>query len=192
MWLLKYDMSMPTIHSFGYTMQCSNDTRKTMIAWCLLRLANGGILPSQTTGGNIELYDDMKFFADLVTKNQEYLNEKIPITVYNASDKSLSDTLPHGDRIALKTAVKLNRYAFNVVQVSNAPSVSTGTFVEIYGTGKYNNTLDMLKKFIIIDEVKIISWSLNQSWEYMTGGLYLYLGNNYLNTIGNTVFNYYK
>jgi anionic cell wall polymer biosynthesis LytR-Cps2A-Psr (LCP) family protein len=29
--LLQYDTSMPSIHSFGYTMQCSNDIRKTMI-----------------------------------------------------------------------------------------------------------------------------------------------------------------
>jgi LCP family protein required for cell wall assembly len=29
--LLQYDTAMPTIHSFGYTMQCSNDIRKTMI-----------------------------------------------------------------------------------------------------------------------------------------------------------------
>jgi len=99
----------------------------------------------------------MKFFADLVLYHQDYLNEETPITVYNASDKILSDALPHGDRIALKTAVKLNRYAFNVVQVTNAPSVSTGTFVEIYGTGVYDHTLDMLKKFITIDEVKIQS-----------------------------------
>ena len=96
----------------------------------------------------------MKFFADLVTNHQDYLNEETPITVYNASDKTLSDTLPHGDRIALKTAVKLNRYAFNVIQVTNALSVSTGTFIEIYGTGKYDNTINMLKKFITIDEVK--------------------------------------
>lgn len=190
-WLLQYDTAMPTMHSFGYTMQCSNDIRKTMIPWCVLRPANGGILPSQTTWWNIELYDDMKFFADLVLYHQDYLNEETPITVYNASDKTISDTLPHGDRIALKTAVKLNRYAFNVVQVTNAPSISSGTFVEIYGTGKYDNTLDMLKKFITIDDVKIMSWSFDQLWNYMTGGLYIYLGNNYLNAVGNTEFDYY-
>jgi hypothetical protein len=93
----------------------------------------------------------------LVTNDQKFLNEETPITVYNASDKNISDTLPHGDRIALKTAVKLNRYAFNVVQVTNAPSISSGTFVEIYGTGLYENTIDMLKKFIQIDDVKVMS-----------------------------------
>jgi len=190
-WLLQYDTSMPTMHSFGYTMQCSNEIRKTMIPGCVLRPANGGILPSQTTWWNIELYDDMKFFADIVTNNQKFLNEETPITVYNASDKTLSDALPHGDRIALKTAVKLNRYAFNVIQVTNAPSVSTGTFIEIYGTGTYDNTLDMLKKFITIDEVKIQSWSLDASGNVMTGGLYLYLGNKYLQQVGNTEFDYY-
>jgi hypothetical protein len=49
----------------------------------------------------------------------------------------------------------------------------------------------MLKKFIKIDDVKLMSWSVDQLWNYMTGGLYLYLGNNYLNTIGNTEFDYY-
>jgi hypothetical protein len=99
----------------------------------------------------------MKFFADLVTHHQDYLNEDAPITVYNASDKNISDTLPHGDRIALKTAVKLNRYAFNVIQVTNALSTSSGTFIEIYGTGSYENTVTMLKKFIQIDDVKLMS-----------------------------------
>ena len=78
-----------------------------------------------------------------------------------------------------------------MIQVTNAPTISTGTFVEIYGTGKYDHTLDMLKKFITIDEVKIQSWSLDASGNVMTGGLYIYLGNNYLNTIGNTEFYYY-
>lgn len=190
-WLLQYDTSMPSMHSFGYTMQCSNDIRKTMIPWCLLRPANGGILPSLASGGVIEAYDDMKFFANLVTQDQQFLNEEMPITVYNASDKNISDTLPHGDRIALKTAVKLNRYAFNVVQVTNAPIVSSGTFIEVYGTGIYENTINTLKKFIRIDDVKFMSWSVDQLWNYMTGGLYLYLGNNYLNTVGNTEFDYY-
>jgi hypothetical protein len=99
----------------------------------------------------------MKFFADLVTHHQNYLNENEPITVYNASDKTLSDSLPHGDKIALKTAVKLNRYAFNVIQVTNSPSISSGTFIEIYGTGSYENTVTMLKKFIKIDDVKLMS-----------------------------------
>jgi hypothetical protein len=49
----------------------------------------------------------MKFFADIVTNNQNFLKEETPITVYNASDKNLSDALPHGDRIALKTAMLL-------------------------------------------------------------------------------------
>lgn len=189
--LLQYDTSMPSMHSFGYTMQCSNDIRKTMIPWCLLRPANGGILPSLASGGVIEVYDDMKFFASLVTNNQKFLNEDTPITVYNASDKTLADTLPHGDKIALKTAVKLSRYAFNVIQVTNAPSTSSGTFIEVYGTGTYENTIDMLKKFIQIDDVKLMSWSLDQWWNYTTGGLYIYLGNNYLNAVGNTEFDYY-
>jgi hypothetical protein len=67
----------------------------------------------------------MKFFADLVSHNQNFLKEEAPITVYNASDKNIADTLSHGDKIALKTAVKLNRYAFNVIQVTNAPSILT-------------------------------------------------------------------
>jgi hypothetical protein len=49
----------------------------------------------------------------------------------------------------------------------------------------------MLKKFITIDEVKIQSWSLDALGNFMTGGLYIYLGNNYLNAVGNTEFDYY-
>lgn len=190
-WLLQYDTSIPTMHSFWYTMQCSNEIRKTMVPWCILRPANGWILPSLSSGGVIEAYDDMKFFSDLVTNNQDFLKENIPITVYNASDKQLADTLPYGDKIAFKTAVKLNRYAFNVINVTNASTVSSGTFVEFYGTGNYEHTINLLKKFIEIDDIKIMSWFVDQLWNYMTGWLYIYLWNNYLNKIGNIEFDYY-
>ena len=36
-WLLRYDIDMPTIYSFGYTTQCSNDIRRTMLPGCILR-----------------------------------------------------------------------------------------------------------------------------------------------------------
>lgn len=189
--LLQYDTSMPKMHSFGYTMECSNDVWRTMTAWCLLRPANGGILPSQTTGWSIELYDQMKFFADVVTHNQSYLNEEAPITVYNASDKTIADTLPFGERIAFKTAVKLRRYGFDVVQVTNAPIISTGTIAMTYGTGNYEKTVEVLRKFITIDEVRTSTGTFDMSWNIITWWLYLYLGNNYLNAVGNTEFDYY-
>lgn len=190
--LLQYRTTMPEIHSFGYTMECSNDVWRTMTAGCLLRPANGGILPSQTTGWSIELYDQMKFFADLVTHNQSYLNEQAPITVYNSSDKTIADTLPFGERIAFKTAVKLRRYGFDVVQVTNAPVVSTGTIAMTYGTGNYEATIQMLRKFISIDEVMTNTGSVNESGMLVTWWLYLYLWNNYLNAVGNTEFDYYE
>lgn len=110
----------------------------------------------------------MKFFADLVTHNQSYLNEQAPITVYNASDKMIADTLPFGDKIALKTAVKLRRYGFDVVQVTNAPTLSTGTIAMTYGTGNYEATIEMLRKFITIDEVMTNTGSVNESGMLVT------------------------
>lgn len=189
--LLQYDTSVPAMHSFGYTMQCSNDIWKFMIAGCLLRQANGGILPALSAEGEIEAYADMQYFAQIVTKDQWFLAEASPLTIYNASDKDLASTLAHGDKIASKVAAKLNRYAFNIIQATNAPSVSTGTFIEVYGTWSYTNTIELLKKFVYVNEVKIMTGDVDTLGNPMTGGLYLYLGNNYLNAVGNTEFDYY-
>lgn len=190
--LLKYGTTLPEMHSFGYTMQCSNEIWKTMTPWCILRQANGWLLPSSAAWWEIESYTGMQFFADLVAHHQDFLHENIPLTVYNATDKEFAKTLPFGDGLALKTAVKLARYAFNIVQVTNAPSIITGTIVEVYGTGEYTHTIDMLKTFVPVDEVKVMSWSLDQFGHMMTWWLYLYLWNNYLKTVGTIEFNYYK
>ena len=190
--LSKHGTNLPKIYSFWYTSQCNNAIWRTMTMWCLLREAKGGILPIQSTGWNIEAYEYMKLFANIITSDARYLSEDAEITVYNASDKELAKTLPFWDGIASKTAVKLRKYGLNVIAVTNAAQVSTGSFIEIYGTGSYEFTIDAIKKFIPIQKVVNYPDNINTLGVWTTWGLYINLGDSYLTWVGQSEFNFYK
>ena len=162
-----------------------------MVAGCLLRNAQWWLLPEASTGWNIEAYRDTKFFAQIVSSDPAFLQEDAKITIYNASDKEAAKLLPYGDSLASKTAVKLRRYALNVQEVTNVDLVSTGTFVEIYGTGNYDKTVELMKEFIPIDTVVSYPDRINTQGVMKTWDVYLYLGNDYLNNIGNKEFDFY-
>lgn len=190
--LAKNGTNFPTMFAFGYTTQCSNTIRRTMVAWCVLRDATWWLLPAQSTGWNIEAYTDTQFFAQIVSSNPTFLSEDAQIIVYNASDKELAKTLPFGDGIASKIASKLRRYALDVQEVTNADSVSTGTFVEIYGTGTYDHTIELMKKFVPIQQVITYPDRINTQGVMKTWDVYLYLGDDYLNMVGNSEFDFYS
>lgn len=189
--LAKHGTNLPTMYSFGYTSQCTDSIWRTMLMGCVLRDATGGILPTQSTGGNIEAYDITKLFANFVTKDPRYLSEDARITIYNASDKELTKTLPYGDSLASKTASKMRKYGLNVIGVANADNVSTGSFIEIYGTGSYEHTITIVKQFVDISAVIKIPDHTNTSGVWMSGGLYINLGNDYLEKVGQTPFDFY-
>lgn len=67
--------------------------------------------------------------------------EQVPLFIYNASDPESSLTRPFGQYQAFKNAVKLARFGFNIQDVQNAPEVSTGTILQIYGSGSSDATI---------------------------------------------------
>lgn len=189
--LSKHGTNLPSLYTAGYTTQCTNTAWRTMTMWCVLRDATGGILPAQSTWWTIEAYDHMKLFAHFITTDPSYLSEEAKITVYNATDKELAKTLAYGDGIATKTAVKLRKYWLNVIAVTNSDSVSTGSFVEIYGTGSYDKTIEMIKNFVPVLDIKNYPDFINPQGVWTTGGIYLYLWDDYLNQVGNSEFDFY-
>ena len=190
--LAKNGTNIPQMFAFGYTTQCSNTIRRTMVAWCVLRDASGGLLPVQSTGGTIEAYAGTKFFAQIVSSNPAFLSEDAQITIYNASDKEGAKLLPFGDGIASKTAAKMRRYAFDVQEVTNADLVSTGTFIEVYGTGTYDHTIEMMKQFVPIQQVITYPDRINAQGVMKTWEVYLYLGEDYVQNVGQKEFDFYS
>lgn len=197
--LLKYGKTLPQLYSFWYTMECGNDTRKTMKPACLLypvdsSLFNGmaWLLPIGASPGKISFYGYTQYFADFVAHNQWYLKEKLPISIYNATDKLYAKKFPYRDWVSRKLASKLKRYGFIVDNVDNASYASTGTTAVIIGDAKYEETLRMLKLYVNIDNVETLPASVWASGQILPSTINLYLGNSYLDQVWNKPFNYYK
>lgn len=197
--LLKYGKTLPKLHSFWYTMECSNEIRKTMKPACLLYPVNSedfggmaGLLPAWSTSSKISFYNYMQYFADTVAHNQWYLNESLPISIYNATDKIYAKKFPYRDSISKKLASKLKRYGFIINNVDNASYSSTGTTAVVAGAGDYKETIRILKLYVNIDDVQHIPALTWSSGEILPTIVNLYLGNNYLDQVGNKPFNYYK
>lgn len=82
-------------------------------------------MPSLAPEGIVSAYTSIQRLVALLSEHNAAFVEYAPITVYNASDKELAQTLPHGNYIAFKTAVKLKKYGLNVTTVTNASIVTT-------------------------------------------------------------------
>ena len=53
--------------------------------------------------------------------------------------------------------------------MTNADVVSTGSFIEIYGTGNYDHTLDSIKEFVDINKVTKFPDHINTRGVWTTG-----------------------
>lgn len=201
-WLLRYGSSVPIIHSFGLTMECSNAVWRTMSAGCLLYPVdsstgwafNGmsGLLPVGSTASKLSYYKKTQYFWHLIAHNQSYLNENIPIIIRNASEKDYAKKFPYRNGIAGSLAAKLRRYGFQVTEVGNSDTSSTGTIAIVNTDEDYEETLRMLNLFLKIDEVKKEDAPKNMSGEILSGAITLYLGNTTLDQYGSKPFSYYN
>ncbi len=197
--LLRYGKTIPLLHSFGYTMECSNDIRRTMQAACLLYPVNSEdfngmswLLPVGASMGKLSFYDYTRYFADMVAHNQWYLNEALPIHIYNATDTNYAKKFAYRNGISGKLAAKLRRYAFMVHSVDNASYASTGTTAVIYATWSYEETLRMVKLYVNIDTIDVRPLQVDGSGVVLPSSFHLYLGNNYLDQVWSKPFSYYK
>lgn len=198
--MVKYVDNIKHIFSFWYTIECSEDNYKYSFPACFLytpmrELFNWAsvIVPIWwTSPTNISFYDYTKNFAFYVAHNQEYLIENQKIQVLNAIDKQYAKTtIKKSDAFANQLAVKLKKYAFNIMSVQNFSHSLTGTTVYILGTWEYKNTIKTLKNFINIDEI-ITSPDPLLAQQYSWADLLLVLGNRYIDQLVSKPFSYYK
>ncbi len=197
--LLKYSKTIPSFHSFWYTMECSNSVWRTMQAACFLYPVNSaefngmsGLLPIGASMGKISYYDYLRKFANQVTHYQWYLNDNVNISLFNATDKKYLKKFPYRNGISNDLAVKLKRYWFKIQNVDNASYASTGTVAVIYGTGDYKDTFAMLSNYITIDQIQKNPPQVDVSGNVLPPVINIYIGNTYLDRFGNQVFNYYQ
>jgi hypothetical protein len=90
------------------------------------------MLPYGADNLNPTYYEYTQNFAFYVAHNQEYLIENANIVIENAIDKQFAkQSKMKQDGYANKVAVKLKKYAFNIVETQNAPKRASGTVLYI-------------------------------------------------------------
>jgi LCP family protein required for cell wall assembly len=199
MGLAKYIYKLDHIFSYGYTTECSNITYKYSFPGCFLytpsRELFGGasvMIPDGASPGNVWFYKYTQNFAFYVAHNQWYLVEGTKIAVMNGIDKTLAkQTVRKSEWFANQLAVKLKKYAFDIVDVRNFTQVISGTTAYILTTWHVEETLKTLQNFVPITHVE--KKPEDVYFESLTGvDMVLVVGNDYLTTLVNTPFSYYK
>jgi len=197
-WMVKNFYDVKNIFSYWFTTECSNYAYKYSYPWCFLYTPDRAlfdwasvIIPDGWTPGNVTFYDYTKNFAFFVAHNQKYLMENPSISIMNGIDKNFArKTVRKADGFANQLAVKLKKYAFNVVDTQNFGQAISWNVVYVLGTGNYKDTINTLKYFLDISEVvtNIGSWEISYSWV----DLMLVLWNQYVEKLAISPFNYYK
>lgn len=198
--MVKYVDNLKHIFSFWYTTECSEMNYKYSFPACFLynpprELFDGAsaIVPIWgTTPTDVSFYDYTKNFAFYVAHNQEYLIENQKIQVLNAIDKKYAKaTIKRSDAFANQLAVKLKKYAFNILSVQNFSHSLSGTTVYVLGSWEYKQTIKTLKNFVNIDQVITIPDPILVQ-QYSWADLLLVLGNGYIDQLISKSFSYYR
>lgn len=194
--LLAYGNSIPNLHSFWLTVECTNSQRKTMTPWCLLypvvqELFNGmsGMLPIWATISSISSYKYIQWFSLFVAHNQWFLNEAVPVTLHNAIDPVYAKQYRYRDQIVSKLAILLKRHGFLIDNVQNSDPTSWDTRVIITWTWTYEWTLEALQKIFPIDKVEYNQATVDLSGNELTGHIDIYVGNTFIDKFWNQSFN---
>lgn len=150
------------------------------------------MIPDGGTPGKVGFYDYTQNFANYVAHNQKYLIEWVKISIQNGIDKVIAKQMVwKADGFANKIAVKLKKYAFDIVDVRNFTQPISGTVAYILTTGNVDETIKTMKTFFPIASIEKDPGTLG--FETLTGvDLVVVVGNDYLTTLVNQPFNYYK
>ena len=197
--MAKYAFKLKHIFSFWYTIECSNVAFKFSRPACFLYNPNralfdgaSAIIPDGGTAEQVWFYDYTKNFAFYVAHNQEYLIENQKIEILNGIDKNYAKaTIKKSEGFANQLAVKLKKYAFNIITVQNFSNLLSWTTVYVLGSWEYQNTIKTLKNFIAIDEV-ITTPDPLLAQQYTGVDMLLVMGNSYINQLATTPFSYFK
>ncbi len=197
--MMQYADNINHIFSFGYTTECSNIAYRFSYPACFLytpsrELFNGAsaIIPDGWVATDVWFYDYTKNFAFFVAHNQEYLIENPKIEILNWIDKKFAKaTIKKSDWFANQVAVKLKKYAFNIINVQNFSQILSWTTIYILGTWEYKYTIKNLKNLIAVDEVITTPDPLLVQ-QYTGVDMLLIMGNNYITQLVSKPFSYYK
>lgn len=159
--MLKDGMNLQHTYNFNITNVCSNIKYEGSKAWCFLFVPNRDqfwgasvLLPVGASVNSISYYEYIRNFSSFIVHNQGMLTEKANITINNGIDPNYALQQNKGkDWFANKLGIKLKKYGFNISNVNNADTYSSGTTITIKSTGNYEETLLALSKFINIDDV---------------------------------------
>ncbi|MFA5747752.1 MAG: LCP family protein [Candidatus Absconditabacterales bacterium] len=197
--MVKNIYSLKHIFSYGFTTECSNINYNFSFPGCFLytpprELFAGAsvMIPDGGEPNDVAFYKYTQNFSFFVAHNQEYLIENPKIFVMNGIDKNFAkQTLKKSEGFANQLAVKLRKYAFNILNVENFTQVISGTTIYVLGTGNYNYTIKTLKNFVNVDEVinQVATGMIDQ---FSGADLLLVLGNGYVQNMVGKGFNYYK
>lgn len=212
-WIIKYASPTPKIFSFGLNTYCTYSSYKLTDAWCFLynwnRDAFNGLsvmIPNGGTPSNISYYDYIQNFAAFIAHNQWYLVENPRIIIKNAIDKSYaSKTGKSPTWWAMKVAVKMKKYWFNIAGTENSNEPYEYTTAVVYGDD-YQDTIRMLQNFFPITVV--MTWQVltpELTWENLElteeeiqeqqdlwYEMELYIWNDFIDYIKETPFSYEK
>ncbi len=194
----KYLNALKYIFSFTYTTECSHKTYRYSFPGCFLYTPDSSlfdwaavIIPYGGTPGNFSFYNYTKKFASYVIYHQWYLIENPRITILNGIDKSYAKkVLKKSEWFANQLAVKLNKYAYNVVKVDNFWQILWQTTVYMIWTWEYTKTLETLKTFFPIPNYQEPSEEIKQQRSGVD--MLIVLGNDYIDRMSTTPFNYYQ
>ena len=159
-WAIQYASPTPQIISFGLNTYCTYSSYKLTDAGCFLYNGNRDafnglsvILPNWWNASNISYYDYIKNFISFVMHDQWYLVENPRIVVKNAIDKSYaSKNWKSPTWWAMKVAVKMKKYWFNIAGTENSSEPYEYTTAVVYWKN-YEKTISTLQKFLPITVV---------------------------------------
>ncbi|MEI7562813.1 MAG: hypothetical protein WCJ39_03755 [bacterium] len=87
--------------------------------------------------------------------------------------------------------MKLKKYAFNIIDTQNFIQPISGTTLYVLSTGQVNHTIESLQDFV--PNIQVFQQKDQVGFEDLTGiDLVLVLGNDYISSLVQQPFNYYK
>ena len=111
------------------------------------------IIPNGWTASNVSFYDYIRNFASFVMHDQWYLVENPRIIIKNAIDKSYASKNGKSPTWwAMKEAVKMKKYWFNIAGTENSSEPYEQTTAVVYWKN-YEKTINTLQKFLPITVV---------------------------------------
>jgi len=172
--------------SFVYTADCDLRYLDLTEPGCVLRHADRAsfwwaavVIPEWASYGNLNYYKKTQDFAFWVTHHQEFLMEAADIGVFNGIDKQAARNAGYNvNGVASQLALDLKIRWFNVIDIDNTEEFYDKTTLFLPGYGWYPATVDMLKSFVDIAEIRI-----DETWEFGSGGVSLILWQDYLNKL---------